>query len=136
MLEAVTNNVPVKSNVTNQSDDQVQDSLNKVHWESLAQEEQSISVPTNPFDATDPSINSNNNRCNLKESFTILKFNLTSKVCRRVGQKQNLTMDCSKPTKFDVPRTVGRAKLEWLEKHNLYENAPLVEWLKAMLRTK
>ena len=119
MLEAVTNNVPVKSNVTNQSDDQVQDSLNKVHWESLAQEEQSISVPTNPFDATDPSGNSNNNRCNLKESFTTPKLNLTSKACRRVGRNQNLVMVHNKLKKIDVPKTVGRCKLEWFEKNNL-----------------
>ena len=102
----------------------------------MTQDEQSISVPINFFDATYPSGNTNNNRHNLKESFTIPKFNLTPKACLRVGLKQNLETDRNKPKKFDVPRTVGGAKLEWLEKHNLGEHAHPVEWLKAMLLTK
>jgi len=77
----------VISNSTNvQRTTQIPGFSSEAKWESLTQEEQSISAPKNPFNSTDPSGNDNNNRYNLKETFAIPKFTLTSKAYHRVGR--------------------------------------------------
>ena len=45
-------------------------------------------------------------------------------------------MDRRKHKIFDVTRTVGRAKLKWIEKYNLDEHAHPVECIKAVSLTK
>ena len=77
-----------------------------------------------------------NNRYNLKENFTILEFNATSFAYRRVGRNHTLIMDGNKPKKFEVKRTVGCAKMSWLEEKKLNEHSHPVEWLHAALLTK
>ena len=50
--------------------------------------------------------------------------------------KKNIAMDRRKHKIFDVTRTVGRAKLKWIEKYNLDEHAHPVECIKAVSLTK
>ena len=135
LLVAVANNVPLLCDDRNQSSNQVNESLDAVKWVILTQEEQCVTIPSNPIICTDPSGNTNSTRHNLQESFNVPPFNLTSKACRRIGRSQKFTMDGNKPKKFEVTRTAGRAKLEWLEQNDLNEHSHPVKWLNAMLKT-
>lgn len=86
--------------------------------------------------STDPSGNDFNNRFNVDATFDIPKFTLKSKGYHRYGRKNTLIMDGLKLKVFDIPRIVGRARLDWLNKHNLNEASHPFEFMNALLLTK
>ena len=95
-----------------------------------------MSVCRNPFNHADLSSNNSNNRHNLKKAFAMPRFSLASNVYCRARHNQNLAMNDNEPKKFDTLRTVGRTKLEWLDKHKLNDYLHLVESLKTTLLTR